>query len=85
MKLKIRVNFHPSDQACKSASIVIPRRYLLRSIQMWIVFSARARRAGKFVRCGLELERTGEAITAMIVGKDGHDGLFSDHGSNELC
>ena len=44
---------------------------------MCIVFSTRwqitgrARRAGKFVRCGLELERTREAISVMVVGIDG--------------
>ena len=77
VKLKIRVKLQPSGQACKSASIVIPRRYFLRSILMCIVFSTRwqitgrARRAGKFVRCGLELERTREAISVMVVGIDG--------------
>ena len=74
----IRLEMQPSGQACKGATIVIPRRYLLRSIQMWIVFSTRARRAGKFVRCGLELERTREAISVMIVGKDGQDGLIRE-------
>ena len=57
---------------------------------MCIVFSTRwqitgrARRAGKFVRCGLELERIRNTISAMIVGKDGQEGLATTDRTNEF-